>query len=244
MNMTIYELYDQLKAKFLAVPEVSSFLRDTVTVCADSEPEQTLVPQEERLSRVRKPEYRVTAVFRDVKGEAYTETPASFSGTLEEALSLQPGERGLDARMVASVNAVMHYLGFAPGIWPEDAQSRMQHADRLCSHITEHYGKDHIVLIGYDGYLVKRFMEEGLDFWTLDRDPEHITKDRFHHVIVNSGRYNREAAFAWGRILIVTGSTLCNGTIVQYLNSGKELLFYGVTIGGAAALLDLPWFPV
>jgi len=51
-------------------------------------------------------------------------------------------------------------------------------------------------------------------------------------------------SFAWGKLFIITGSTLTNGTIVQYLDRGKELLFYGITIAGAATLLGLPWFPV
>lgn len=240
--MTIYELYEQLKKAFLSVPEVSAFMSDQIEIRADREPEKTLVPVEDRISGANKPEYRVTAVFRDKKGEAYTETPADFSGTLEEILRIVPTDQGIDARFIAAVNAVMNYLGYADGTFPDDPAAHEEYADRLCGFITSGYGRSKIVLVGYDGYIVKRFMDEGLDFWTMDRNPEHISRDRFHHVIVNSGRYNREACFAWGNILIVTGSTLCNGTIVQYLNSGKELLFYGITFAGTAALLKLPWF--
>ena len=78
--------------------------------------------------------------------------------------------------------------------------------------------------------------------WIMDRDPDHITQDRFHHVVVNNAKRNRESSFVWGKYFIVTGSTLCNGTILHYLNSDKELLFYGITCAGVAKLLNLTWF--
>ena len=136
----------------------------------------------------------------------------------------------------------MNYLSICPGIFPGDQAFHFEYASDLSRYVSETYGKEKIVLIGYDGYIVKRFVEDGFDFWTMDRNPDNITKDRFNHVIVNSAKRNRESGFKWGELFIVTGSTLCNGTIVQYLDSGKRLLFYGITCSGAAALLGLPWF--
>lgn len=241
--MTILELHQEFVNRFVSFPGVRDLLSETVRVVADPEPETTLLPDKEPPSLINRPEYRVTAYFHDHKGEAYTECPRDFTGTLEQLLSLPMNDQGIDARFVAAVNAVLCFLTGSPGSFPDDPNAHKIYAERICSYVKEHYGTSRIVLIGYDGYLVKQFMDEGLDFWTLDRDPNHITKNRFHHIVVNSGYYNRESSFAWGRIFLVTGSTLCNGTIIQYLNSGKELLFYGITCAGAASLLQLPWFP-
>lgn len=240
--MTVTELYRQIISRFCELPGAAELMEEKVIVTASPESEHTLRPDGDPPSTVARPEYCVTARIGQATGEAYTEIPSSFEGSLREALEIPATEKGISAVSVSALNAAMNCLSGVPGVFPEDPQCRAAYADALCHYVTEHYGRSRIVLVGYDGYIVKRFMEEGLDFWTMDRDPDHISQDRFHHVIVNSAKRNRESCFAWGNILIVTGSTLCNGTIVQYLDSGKELLFYGITCSGAAVLLSLPWF--
>ena len=44
---------------------------------------------------------------------------------------------------------------------------------------------------------------------------------------------------AWADLILCTGSTLANGSIVEYLNLNKDVRFYGTTLAGAARLLDL-----
>lgn len=240
--MTVTELYEQILSRFHALKGARELLEEPVTVTASKEPEETLRPENDPPSTVARPEYCVTAAIRGVKGEAYTEMPSDFQGTLAQALKIAPSEKGISAVTAAALNAAVSCLTETPGVFPADPQYHFRYADDLCRYMTEHYKGRKIVLVGYDGYIVKRFMEEGLNFWTLDMNPDHISQERFHHVIVNGAKRNRESSLAWGDIFLVTGSTLCNGTIIPYLDSGKELLFYGITCAAAAALLSLPWF--
>ncbi len=240
--MTISELYDQIIERFCALPGVKEVLEETITIKADTEPEATLMPEGDVPSPASRPEYRVTAEYKGAKGEAYTETPADFEGMIHDAVALSLGKDAIDARSVAAINAVMNHFGLCAGTFSDEPEAHQAYAEKICAEVIEKYGKNNIALIGYDGYIVKKFMDEGMVFWTLDRNPDNVTKDRFHHVIVNSGRYNREACFAWAKLLIVTGSTLCNGTILPYLESGADVKFYGITFAGVAKLLDLPWF--
>lgn len=249
--MNINEIYDKLIEKFLAVPGVEALLDKSVVIKRDEEPEPALMPWNYIPFKGRRPEYRVTAKILGTDGEAYTETPENFEGTLKEALELPYSEKGIDARTLAAINAVMDKKDLCAGIFPPTFDERRMYSDALFLHMTENYGRSNIILVGYDGYFVKKFVSEDIDFWTMDRDPDNVSQDRFKHVVVNSAKYNREACFAWGKFFLVTGSTLTNGTIVQYLDSlenpkcqGKPMLFYGVTIGGAATLLNLPWFRV
>ena len=228
--MTIEELYQQILSGFYALEGAKELLDETVSVTGAKEPEKTLRPENDPPSTVARPEYCVTATLRGVRGEAYTETPEDFRGTLEEALHIPPSEKGISAVTIAALNAAMSCLGLAPGVFPEEEEAHFRYAEKLYRYVIENHGPDNIVLVGYDGYLVKRFVDEGLIIWIMDRDPDHIAKR------------NRESSFVWGKYFIVTGSTLCNGTILHYLNSGKELLFYGITCAGAAKLLNLPWF--
>ena len=240
--MTINELYQKILSGFYELDGAKALLNETVSVKKSEEPERTLRPENDPPSTVARPEYGVTATLCGVKGEAYTEDPSDFSGTLQQALEIPPTEKGISAVTIAALNAAVNYLGLASGAFPEGEEARFCYADALCRYVTEHFGRSNIILVGYDGYLVKRFMDEGLDFWTMDRDPDHISQNRFQHVVVNNAKRNRDSSFVWGKYFIVTGSTLCNGTILHYLDCGKEVLFYGITCAGAATLLHLPWF--
>lgn len=242
--MTMFELYQKMLTRFLALPGAGSLLSEPVRITPDPEPEVLLLPEGSTSSFISRPEYRVTAVMKGVCGEAYTECPKGFEGTLKEVLDLPVSEEGIPAQTLAAINAAMSLLGLCPGSFADDPAVHAAYADNLCRFVTEQYGSSNLVLIGYDGYIVKRFSEEGLDFWTLDRNPSNITQDCFNHVIVNSGKYNREACFAWGKVLLITGSTFCNGTVLHFLNRNVPVLFYGITCAGISKLLDLPWFPV
>lgn len=242
--MTIQDIYKNLIDKFYELPGVSDMLSQKISIKGDSEPEPTLMPWNYIPFKDRRPEYRVTAEFNGFRGEAYTELPMDFEGTLQEALCLPVSDKGIDARILASINAVMNSMELCAGVFPTTFDERRMYTDALYMHVSQNFGTSNIVLVGYDGYIVKKFVAEGVDFWTMDRDPDNISQDRFKHVIVNSAYYNRQACLEWGKLFIITGSTLTNGTIVQYLDQDKELLFYGITIAGAAKLLGLPWFPV
>lgn len=243
--MTIQEIYDQIRERFLALPGVSDLLGEIVNIRGNRLPEITLMPEGDVPSNVNRPEYCTVAKLKDVKGEAYSETPADFYGTLKELLDLPLAGRGIDARVLAGINAAMKCLGLIENSeLPDDHEIHRRYANKIFDEVTEKYGKEKIVLVGYDGYIVQRFMEEPLDFWTLDRNPDNITKDRFNHVIVNSGKVNRDSSFTWAKILIVTGSTLCNGTILPYLECENDVKFYGITFAGASRLLNLPWYEV
>ena len=40
-------------------------------------------------------------------------------------------------------------------------------------------------------------------------------------------------------LILCTGSTVCNGTIVNYLGLDTEVLFFGTTLAGTAVLMGL-----
>ena len=50
--------------------------------------------------------------------------------------------------------------------------------------------------------------------------------DDFDEVVVN-----------WSDLVLCTGSTLSNGTITNFLDLEKEVLFFGTTLAGAAEML-------
>ncbi len=246
-STTIYKIYDKIIENFLRLPMITpEVLNMPIYIPDERIPEVTLRPDGDKITSINRPEYRVIADFQGTKGEAYTECPCGFEGTLKEALDIRPTDNGISAATIASINAAMSHFGHFKGIFPDDPAVHQKYAKKLCIYVSRNFGRSNIVLVGYDGYIVKTFVESGIDFWTIDRNPENISRNLFQHIVVNSGKWNRESAFAWGKVFLITGSTLCNGTITQYLGrgieQGRQILFYGITAAGPMKLLGLPWF--
>ena len=76
----------------------------------------------------------------------------------------------------------------------------------------------------------------------MDLDPDNIGNLKFG-VEVWDGQTDLQRLVEWSEVGLVTGSSIVNGTIdeiIRYFKEdGKPLVFFGNTISGAAALLDL-----
>ena len=78
-------------------------------------------------------------------------------------------------------------------------------------------------------YLVAQF-----PLRVIDMDRENIGAQKFGVHI--EGPDATDEAKRWADLLLVTGTTLVNDTIGQFLH-GKPVIFYGTTIAGAAYLM-------
>ena len=108
------ELMDLLKNKFKALVEENSITMDEVHIVSKS-----LTPEEAIGNTSRKDfpiltgrEVMLQAEYQGAKGQAFTDAPSEFKGTLREILTLDLDNdlhsRGL---FIASLNAVMAKLG-------------------------------------------------------------------------------------------------------------------------------------
>ena len=53
------------------------------------------------------------------------------------------------------------------------------------------------------------------------------------------GNFLMADAIEWADIVLCTGSTVCNGTLVDYMDLGKPTYFFGTSLAGTAELLGL-----
>ncbi|MBW2342315.1 MAG: hypothetical protein JRF50_18590 [Deltaproteobacteria bacterium] len=72
-----------------------------------------------------------------------------------------------------------------------------------------------------------------------DRDPEKIGSVQSGIAVEDSEVY--QDIKRWADLLLVTGTTLVNNTIDNFTGD-VPIVFYGITIGGAAQLLNLNHF--
>ncbi len=68
-------------------------------------------------------------------------------------------------------------------------------------------------------------------------DQDNISSDVFG-VVVESPEMTADA-IKWCDLIFANGSTIVNGTILNFLNQEKPVIFYGVTISAAANILNL-----
>ena len=140
---------------------------------------------------------------------------------------------------IAALNAVMCRLGIV-----ECTVHCRNDGPELCAplaveRIKAEYGRPRITLIGYQPSLLAALSRE-FPLRVLDLNPQNIGQTRSGVVVEDGGdEALRLEACSWAELILCTGSTVCNGSIVNFLGYDK-VLYYGTTLAGAAALMGLP----
>ena len=173
------------------------------------------------------------AEFGHALGQAFTDRYGDFEGTVEEVLAMHLENNYRRAIFVATLNALLRHMGQIDRTTHCRDQGPGQCAEELRHYIETHYGRVKIVLIGFQPRMVETLARNS-PLRVIDMDPDNIGSRKFQITI--EGPESTEEAIRWTDLLLVTGTTLVNGTIGNFLNS-KPILFYGTTIAGAAHLM-------
>ncbi len=75
----------------------------------------------------------------------------------------------------------------------------------------------------------------------VDMDKNNIDKEKYN-VLIEDAENKTEEVMRWCDLLLITGSTIANGSIVNFLEVDKPTIYYGTTIAGAAEILGLNRF--
>jgi uncharacterized protein (DUF4213/DUF364 family) len=178
------------------------------------------------------------AEFRGAKGHAFTDHYGNFNGRLLDIAEMELTNNFRRAVFVASLNAVMNYLGLASKtVHCKDKQPR-ECAAELASYIKENYGQPKIAMVGFQPRMVEELAKH-FELRVSDMDEANIGQEKFGVKIDGPDRTKEN--LKWCDIALVTGTTIVNDTIDQFLTD-KPVIFYGVTIAGAAELAGLNRF--
>lgn len=182
-------------------------------------------------------EVMMEARFRAGVGQAFTDQPGQFEGTLGEVLQLQLNTNFRRAVFVATLNAVLHNLHQVEAtVHCKDREPALC-AQELPAYIQKQYGKPKIAFIGFQPALIQALHDESFDLRVTDLNPDNIGQIRCGVGIDNAVLNAKNAR--WADIILSTGSVLVNDTYRE-LQQGKPLIYYGVTAAGLAKLFDLP----
>ena len=177
------------------------------------------------------------AVFQGVKGHAYSDHTGNFNGSLSQVINLPMNSNFHRALFVATANAVLRKIGIIK------KSCHCKDADPVtCATYLKDvlipFSPKRIGMIGHQPRLLEEVFRN-FEVRICDRDPEKIDTIQSGVKIEDSSVY--EDIKKWADLILATGTTLVNDTI-DNLPGSVPVIFYGITISGAARLLHLNHF--
>lgn len=186
----------------------------------------------------------IEAEFCGFRGQAFTDRPAPWQGTIEELLALDLSKIPARAVFTAGLNAVLLSLGEAAGTVHCRDEDPNRCGPELARVLEERFGRVRVGLVGLQPAILRALAARfgAGNVFCVDLNPDNIGQVR-SDVTVWSGDQDLPRLAAACDFGLATGSSIVNGTLDGILETfareNKPLIVYGNTISGAAALLGL-----
>ena len=226
---------EELRARARELWKDKGLLRERLSVTA-----RTLTPQEaigdpegDDFPLQKGRERLMEAEVLGARGQAFTDQYGHFSGTLAEVAAMPLANNFRRAVFVAAMNASLRALGLCDRTVHCRNEEPAACALKLKDFLGQRYAGARVAQVGFQPKFVAA-LSGACRLRVLDLDQDNIGK--VLHGVRIEGPEHRGDALAWADVLLVTGSTLTNGSIGDFL-TGKPLLVFGVTAAGAASLM-------
>ncbi|OAT79530.1 Rossmann-like domain-containing protein [Desulfotomaculum copahuensis] len=237
--MTSAPVYEQLRKKLAALAGQHDLLNERVNVQADILTAVQAIgrPERQDFPLLKGKEKMVEADLQGAKGQAFTNRPGFYRGTLAGVLELTLDDNFERAIFVAALNALCRRAGLVENTRHCRNQGPAECGRQVIAFLQGRYGKSRLGMVGLQPALLAACAPV-FPLRVVDLDPENIGQKK-EGVLIEDGETAAGDMVEWAQVLFVTGSTLVNDTIDYWLNVSKPVVFYGNTIAGAAALLGL-----
>ena len=189
-------------------------------------------------------EVMIEAEFRGSYGQAFTDKPSDFSGSLNDVLELSLDKSDNRAIFIATLNAVTAYLGLVGETRHCRDEEPEECAAEIAQYILDNTGKIKVGLIGLQPAILENLvLAFGRDnVRCTDLNPDNVGSVKYGAQIWD-GKTDTGKLIKWCELLLVTSSTIVNGTFdeirEQAAAQGKRMIIFGVTGAGVAALTGL-----
>jgi len=230
------DFYQEIKEKFCHLIKENNIWSSRVNVVNA----RTLTPQEvigkperDDFPLLKGKEVMIQAKFKGSLGQAFTDMPGNYSGTLQDVFKMPLIDNFQRAVFVASINAVLRHLNFISNTIHCRDKEPGKCANHLKDYIKERFGKPRIAFIGLQPAMVQA-LSTNFKIRVTDLDQDNIGREKCG-VIIEEVSHTKEI-LSWGDIILATGTTAANNTLPSLLIE-KPIIFYGVTISGIAYLM-------
>ncbi len=235
----------EIKQKFASIAQDKGLLAEQVTVEVKTLTAQQAIgrPERDDFPLLKGKERIIEARFKGSSGQAFTDAFREYQGDISSLLRLDLADRFNLSVFIAALNAVMRYLDLVEGTVHCRNEEPTQCAQKLSQFIAGHYPEvKRIALVGLQPAMAAALAQD-YELGILDLDPDNIGNQRCG-LLVRDGHQDLLELAQGSDLVLATGSTLTNHTLdqVRLAAKGRHLLFFGITISGAARLLGVRRF--
>jgi len=239
------DMLQEAKRRFIveleSIDSVCNDLNYDVVVSGPLGPREAIGdPDRDDFPLLRGKEVLMQAVYMGFAGQVFTSASGSFQGNLRDVLDLPLKNIFERAVFISTMNAVLRYLGLVDGTVHCKNDGPKKCAIQIGSWIKEQV-VDRVGLVGMQPALLEALVETLGSDNVMVSDLAEVGKVRYGVKVLDC--MGSSQMFKDCQIVLITGSTLVNGTIDGLLENAlrheKRAVFYGTTIAGAAYLLGL-----
>jgi len=202
-------------------------------------------PQRRDFALLEGREVMVEAEFKGSFGQAFTDQPQRFWGTINDVQCLNLDFSGPRAVFISTLNAVTSYLGTTRGTRHCRHDEPERCGAEIAHNLLKHYGRVRSGLVGYQPAILEHLTRAlGVEnVRCTDLNPKNIGSGRFG-VRIWDGKTETTRLIDSCELLLVTSSAIVNDTFDGIYEravtlQGKPLLVFGVTGAGVSALVGL-----
>ena len=229
------DFYNDIKERFFNLIKEKDLMSSKVEVVSA----RTLTPQEvigkperDDFPLLKGKEVMLQADFKGSLGQAFTDMPGNYSGTLKEILDMSLDSNFERAIFISTLNAVLRHLNYISKTVHCKDKEPGECAARLIDYIKERFGNPRIAFIGMQPAMVEALVAQ-FEIRVVDLDPDNVGQKRCG-VLIEDVTHTKEI-LSWADVILATGTTVVNDTLTPLLIE-KPIIFYGVTIAGVAYL--------
>lgn len=193
-------------------------------------------------------EVMIEAEFLGSRGQAFTDAPVQFMGSLINVLDMSLESTHNRALTVAVLNAVLKHLNIANKTIHCKNDEPEQCAKELINWIQNQIKiGDKIGLIGLQPAMLEMLIKtySSQNVLVSDLNPKNIGTKKYN-VIILDGKHDNEYLIDESNFVLITGSSIINGSfniLYKYLTlNNKKFVAFGNTISGVSKLLNIPHF--
>jgi uncharacterized protein (DUF4213/DUF364 family) len=240
-------MYAELKKALKNIAAENGFMESEVNITAKIlTPEEAIGKTERKdFPLLQGKESLIQADFKNALGQAFTDIPRTFRGKLKEILKLRLTDNGERALFVATLNALIRYVGIVNDtVHCKDKEPELC-AKEMVKVIIDKYSPDvRIGIVGFQPAIIDNFSRKlsAENLKVTDLDINNINKIKYG-VSIWDGRKMTKELFKTCEVILATGSTIVNDSLSQLIflsdKYQRPLYLYGTTIAGASKLLNL-----
>jgi len=244
--LAMITILDEAKKEFSKLVTQHQFGNQRVQVTVEPlSPKQAIgSPSRQDFPILEGREVIVEAQFMESFGQAFTDQPQRFNGTIDELLNLSLDTSGNRAILISSLNAVTSYLGMAKAVrhCRDDEPERC--GLQIAKDLKDKFGNIKIGMVGLQPAILQNLAQSfGVDnVRCTDLNPKNISVYKFGVEIWN-GKTETPRLINWCDLLLVTSSAFANGTFddirKEAVSAGKRLILFGITGAGVCAFTGL-----